>query len=308
MAAVVLVRTVTDQSITRRIGPAASALQPDLQENKVWIGNSSGIATPTDTGAKGRDLLALANDAALQSEIVARIEGATIAPAVVAATGKISTTSTAADSIETAGGVRSTGGAVPGTPGATDCLFGGGVGRFGTRVQAGSDTGIGGEAYQFRADLTTAGSTPSYLGAMRMFLLGSGNTGANAANYTRTTIFGQGTFTAALGSFSVVDTNNDTNSVTTAAAYRAGVTKGAASTITNAIAYEVGPLGGTNKYSLFSTASDVDLLNGGRGVFGALSWVDSEKLRVAGTIRGAIAKPTFTDLASVTAFLDSIFS
>ena len=105
LTAVVLVRTVTDQSVTRRIGPAASALQPDLQENKVWIGNSSGIATPTDTGAKGRDLLALANDAALQSEIVARIAGATIAPEVINATGKISTANTADDSIETAGGV-----------------------------------------------------------------------------------------------------------------------------------------------------------------------------------------------------------
>ena len=39
------------------------------------------------------------------AELIARIKGATIAPAVVAATGKLSTTSTAADSIETAGGV-----------------------------------------------------------------------------------------------------------------------------------------------------------------------------------------------------------
>ena len=40
----------------------------------------------TDATAKGRDLLAIANDTALQAEIVARIAGATIAPAVVNAT------------------------------------------------------------------------------------------------------------------------------------------------------------------------------------------------------------------------------
>ena len=50
--------------------------------------------------------------------------------------GKISTTSTADDTIETAGGIRSTGGPVPGSPSATDCLFGGGVGRFGSHVSA----------------------------------------------------------------------------------------------------------------------------------------------------------------------------
>lgn len=40
----------------------------------------------------------------------------------------------------------------------------------------------------------------------------------------------------------------------------------------------------------------------------ASALIASEKLYVNGTIRGAIAKPTFTDLASVTAFLDAVFS
>ena len=83
--------------------------EAELTADHVWLGASAPGAPPVEfeTGAKGRDLLAIETAAALQTEIVARLEGATIAPAIINATGKISTTSTADDSIETAGGVTS---------------------------------------------------------------------------------------------------------------------------------------------------------------------------------------------------------
>ena len=55
----------------------------NIAEKSVLIGDGSNLGSALTTGAKGRDLLAIADDAALQSEIVARIEGTTIAPAVV---------------------------------------------------------------------------------------------------------------------------------------------------------------------------------------------------------------------------------
>ena len=46
-----------------------------LDDNSIWLGDA-GVAEPFATGAKGRDLLALADDAALQTEIVARLVSA----------------------------------------------------------------------------------------------------------------------------------------------------------------------------------------------------------------------------------------
>ena len=93
-----------------------------LPEHGIWIGGAGGTSEDFATGAKGRELLAIETAAALQAEIVERLESATIAPDIVAATGKISTTSTSTDSIETAGGaiIRGTGSTPSATAGRTN--------------------------------------------------------------------------------------------------------------------------------------------------------------------------------------------
>jgi len=57
-----------------------------LTQHAALIGNSSGKPAEYHTGAKGRALLALADDAALAAEVVARVAGQAIAPAQVNAT------------------------------------------------------------------------------------------------------------------------------------------------------------------------------------------------------------------------------
>jgi len=58
-----------------------------LTQHAALIGNSSGKPAEYTTGAKGRALLAMANDAALAAEIVARVAGQAIEPASIAAVG-----------------------------------------------------------------------------------------------------------------------------------------------------------------------------------------------------------------------------
>jgi hypothetical protein len=71
-----------------------------LAENAVWVGNESNQNTTLATGTKGRALLGLADDAALTTEILARVTGSTIVGT------KLEATSTDVDSIKTAGGIE----------------------------------------------------------------------------------------------------------------------------------------------------------------------------------------------------------
>ena len=74
-----------------------------LAENAVWLGNASNQNTTLATGEKGRALIGLADDAALTTEILARVTGSTIVGT------KLEATSTADDSIKTVGGITSAG-------------------------------------------------------------------------------------------------------------------------------------------------------------------------------------------------------
>jgi hypothetical protein len=76
----------------------------------------------SDSGTKGRALIALADDAALQSEILARLVGATVVA------GKLEATSTAADSIKTAGGFLGTSLSIPRGTGVDNECYGTGAG------------------------------------------------------------------------------------------------------------------------------------------------------------------------------------
>ena len=139
-----------------------------LTADHVWLGASTPGAPPVEfeTGAKGRDLLALANDAALQAELEARLAGATIAPAVINATGKLSTTSTADDSIETAGGIRIAPAAAS-SPGTLFQLGVLGVGGNGTSVNArGAQAWFlrsGADVYTGRVSFSTPANHPGII-------------------------------------------------------------------------------------------------------------------------------------------------
>jgi hypothetical protein len=83
------------------------------------------------------------------TQIVARLNGAALTPATLAASGKISTTSTAEDSIETAGGINANGGTAATGTTATQIILSGGRARIGTDLivdgtGAGSITAAGG--------------------------------------------------------------------------------------------------------------------------------------------------------------------
>ena len=87
---------------TGATGPAGAKGDPGLLDsltyNHIAIGYESNEVIELQTGAKGRDLIALADDAALTAEILARVADSTIVGT------KLEATSTDDDSIKTAGG------------------------------------------------------------------------------------------------------------------------------------------------------------------------------------------------------------
>ena len=161
--------------------------------------------------------------------------------------------------------LRVAGGSVPGTPGSTDCLFGGGVGRFGSYIDAPS----------LRYDGTD--------------ILDRVNTWTNANSFDRGDN-GSMTITTPDSVIGLLARDGSTNNRSDVRFYN-----GRIALVTH---QATGSPAGNSGINIFS---------GGTAI-GATSLVDSERLRVAGTIRGATAKPTFTDLDSVIDFLDSIFS